>query len=88
MHTSLSGLLIAVVMMGGVAVMRPAHAQVSIRIGPPPSRPHVWVPERRFWHDRRDVRGPGRWERCQARRWERERWRDHRRWDHRHWDRR
>jgi len=30
--------------------------------------------------------GPGRWERRQARRWERERWRDHRRWEHRYWD--
>jgi len=55
MPKSLSSLLMAVVMLGGLGGMRPAP--VSLQIGPPPARPHVWVSERRFWHGRREVRG-------------------------------
>jgi hypothetical protein len=64
----LSSLLAALVLTGLMATVEPAQAQVSIRIGPPPSPYHHWVPERRVWRGRRHVRVPGRWERRAYRR--------------------
>ena len=91
----LSSLLVALVMTGIVASVEPAQAQVSIRIGPPPSSYPYWVPERRYWNGRRYVHVPGRWERRQARRelrrelrheQRREYWRERRRWEERQWE--
>ena len=79
MYKGIASLVMAFVVTGLLAVMNPAQAQVSIRIGPPPSRHHVWVPERRVWNGRRYVYVPGHWERRQAQRWERERRREERR---------
>lgn len=79
MHKCVASLFMTFVVTGLLGVMSPAQAQVSIQIGPPPSRHHVWVPERRVWNGRRHVYVPGRWERRHARRWERERWREQRR---------
>jgi hypothetical protein len=83
MDKVLGSLLVALVMTGVVARVEPAQAQVSIRIGPPPSPLHFWVPERRDWNGRRHVHTPGRWERRAHRRAERQHWRQERRHERR-----
>jgi hypothetical protein len=83
MYPYLSSLLAALVMTGVFASVEPAQAQISIRIGPPPSPYHFWVPERRYWHGRRYVRVPGRWERRAYRREHWQTWRQHQRWEER-----
>jgi hypothetical protein len=79
MYKYLGSLLAALVVTGVVASAEPAQAQISIRIGPPPSPYHFWVPERRHWTGRRYVHTPGRWERRAYRRAERQHWRQERR---------
>jgi hypothetical protein len=79
MSTSLGSLLAALVLASVVASVDSARAQGSAPLGAPPSPYHVWVPARRVWDGRREVRTPGRWERRAYRRAEPQPWHQHQR---------